>query len=427
MSLQPRATIGSYRIYEEIASSAGAVVYRAWQRTTARWVALKVLRKTDPHALQAFRREVHLTANIGHPNVRQVYDAGLTPDGHPFLAMRYVETSLRQILRSYQEQGRTFSCREVAHFLKPVADVLDCIHGMNIVHLDIKPENILLSRDGQVALADFGSARRVSSTTHEGTPKYFSPEQASGHQPVVPQSDVYSLAVVAFEMLTGHVPFGGDMDIVLARQHLEENPPPLRQENPRLPRRLEKNITTALSKDPQKRPASASALVSEISRGQGRPLAGKRLGLRGNIGFWALLLSAAVVLGILLLATLVVALVPILSPTATATPAPTHTRSAGIGLSPTATASATLAPTQASTPTEAHLPTATPRPTSTPTPTRPPPTHTPSLTPAVETTTGNGPSRLTRATGSAVAAWRSCTLLLQLAAPRCPVKGDAYG
>ena len=425
MSLQPRTTIGSYRIHEEIASNAGAVVYRAWQRTTARWVALKVLRKTDPRALQAFRREIHLTANIGHPNVRQVYDAGLTPDGHPFLAMRFVETSLRQIVRSYQEQGRTFSPREVAYYLKPVADVLDCIHSKNIVHLDIKPENILLSRDGQVALADFGSARAVGSTTHEGTPRYFSPEQACGDRPVVPQSDVYSLAVVAYEMLAGQVPFGGGMDIVLARQHLEEDPLPLGRANPRLPRHLQKRIAAALSKDPEKRPVSAGALVDGIHLGEGRTSTGRRLGLQSRIGLWVLVLSAAVVLGILILATLLVVLVPILSPTATATPIPSHTHSPAISLLPTATA--TSIPTRTSTPTKALLPTATPRPTSTPTPTRPPPTRTPPPTStSVARARGrqSGPAPITRST---VGRWRCSARLSQLAAPLSPVQGEAYG
>lgn len=424
MSLQPGTTFVSYRIYEEIASSARAVVYRAWQRTTARWVALKVLRKTDPRALQDFRREVHLTANINHPNVRQVYDAGLTPDGHPFLAMRFMETSLRQILRSYQEQGRTFSRQEVAHYLKPVADVLNCVHSGSIVHLDVKPENILLSRDGQVVLADFGSAHRVGSTTHEGTPSYFSPEQASGDRPVVAQTDVYSLAVVAYEMLSGQVPFSGEMNIVLARQHLEEIPPPLRQANSRLPRDLERIIATALSKDPRKRPASASALVEGIHPGEARAATGRQWrDLRGRLGLWGLLLLAAVILGVLMVAALVVTLVPILRPPAT--PTPTYTYAPAITLSPTA--SSTPVPSLTSAPTETVLPTATPRPTSTPTPTRPPPTRTAVPTPTLAVTAESAQARHTRTFRPAIARWNCFVRLSQLTARYSPVQGDAYG
>lgn len=409
MNLQPGCVIGSYQIDQEIGRGGRAAVYRAWQRTVGRWVALKVLRKRDPRALDDFRREAQLTANIGHRSVRQVYDAGQTPDGYPFLAMQFVDTSLRQLLRAYQEQGRTMSCQEAARLLEPVANVLDHIHGKGIVHLDVKPENILIFKDGQVVLADFGSARRIGSTTHEGTPRYFSPEQAAGDRPVGPQSDIYSLAIVAYEMLTGQLPFSG-MDIVLVRQHLEEAPLPLRQANAHLSRDLEKIVGAALSKDPRQRPASAQTFVRQIRSGKEHATARERRGnLRGRLGRWVVLVPAAIVSTVLLVGGMFIVRPHLVTPTLTPTPTVTS--------SPTAT----LTSTPSRTPTATLVPTATPRPTSTPTPTRPPATWTP---------TPSGDEARTVQTGTAhptIIRWSQRTYSSQEAASRSPAQGDAHG
>ena len=381
MKLQPGLVIGSYRIDREIGRGGRAVVYRAWQQTVGRWVVLKVLRKQDPGLLEDFRREVQLTANLGHRGVRQVYDAGQTPDGYPFLAMQFVDTSLRQLLRTCHEQGRTFSYGEAARILEPVADALDHIHSKGLVHLDVKPENILMFQDGRVVLADFGSARQIGGTTHEGTPTYFSPEQAAGDCPVCPQSDIYSLAVVAYEMLAGQLPFGGDMHVVLVRQHLEEPPRPLRQVDPHLSRDLEKTIDDTLSKDPRQRPASASAFIEQIRTGGRRSTAGvqgrSRPSKRRGVGLWILLIVAVTVTIVLFLTILLVA-VPILNSASTPTPTPTFTATTR----PSPTVAFTPSPSR--TPTATPLPTDTPRPTSTPTPTRPPPTRTPTPMPSPE-------------------------------------------
>jgi serine/threonine protein kinase len=418
MHLQPGHVMGLYQIDSEVGHGGRAVIYRACQRTTGRWVALKVLRKRDPRALDNFRREAQLTANIGHSSVRQVYDAGQTPDGYPFLAMQFVDTSLRQFLRAYQEQGRTFSRQEVARILEPVADVLDHIHSKGIVHLDVKPENILIFEDGQVVLADFGSAHQIGSTTHEGTPRYFSPEQAAGDRPVSPQSDIYSLAVVAYEMLTGQLPFGGEMDIVLVRQHLDEAPRPLRQANPHLPRDLEKAVGEALSKDPRRRPAGARTFVEEIrTAGEPRPAPGRReRNARGGLGRWGLLIPAAAVPIVLLLGTLFVVW-PMLK--TTPTPPPTFTPT--ITPSPTATATPTSTPSPI--PTETLAPTATPRPTSTPRPTRPPPTWTPTPAPSA-----GGAQSISTGTNRPAIAMPGCFAHFSRGAtPRSPVQGDAHG
>lgn len=380
MILKPGDVIGSYQIGEEVGRGGRAVVFRAWQRTTGRWVALKVLRRRDPDVLEDFRREARLTANIGHSRVRKVYDVGRTPSGYPFLVVQFVDLSMRRLLRACEEQGRTFSRQEVVSLLRPVAEVLDYIHQRGLVHLDIKPENILVFKDGQAVLADFGSARRIGSTTHEGTPKYFSPEQAAGDRPVSPQSDIYSLAVVAYEMLTGRPPFVGERDIILVRQHLEDAPPPLRQVNASVPQELETVVAGALSKDPSRRPGTARAFIDELEQaeedrseripfppwgdGSWRPWMWIPVGMAPVIlmvGGFFLVRSCASPPG------------PGVTPTSSTTARPAVTST----VVPSRTATATATVTATATPTATIERTSTPRPTSTPTPTRPPATPTP--------------------------------------------------
>ncbi len=382
-SLKPGDVIGSYSISQEVGRGGRAVVYRAWQRTTGRWVALKVLRRRDPEVLEDFHNEARLTANIGHSCVRKVYEVGRTPRGYPFLAMQFVDLSLRQLLRARHERGGTFSREEVVSLLRPVAEVLDYIHRRGLVHLDIKPENILISEDGQAMLADFGSARRIGATTHEGTPKYFSPEQAAGDRPVSPKTDIYSLAVVAYEMLTGRPPFAGERDIILVRQHLEDAPPPLREANPQLPRPLEAAVTDALSKDPDRRPASACAFIDDIEQVEKSKSVVIRLLEWAKAGWtpwmWipvGIAVIILIVVGIFVVSASIVSPTPTPTSTSTATPtrAPTVTRSATATAVPSATPTAT--PT-------IEL-TSTPRPTSTPAPTRPPATPAPTPSPEGE-------------------------------------------
>jgi len=268
MDLSAGAIVGSYQIDREISRGRHAVVYRAWQRTVGRWVVLKVLTERDPQALAGFRREIRLTGNIGHGGVRQVYDAGEASEGFPYLAMQYVDSSLRDALRERLGRAHAFSRAEVARYLAPVAVVLDHIHRHGLVHLDVKPENVLIFADGRVLLADFGSACRIGTMTHQGTPRYLSLEHAAGDRPVTPQSDVYSLACVAYEMLAGEPVFGSDFDVVLIRQHLDEAPRPLRQLCPGLSRDAQRAVDAALAKDPRERPPSAGRFIRMLECGR---------------------------------------------------------------------------------------------------------------------------------------------------------------
>ncbi|MBN1487965.1 MAG: serine/threonine protein kinase [Anaerolineae bacterium] len=259
-------TIGPYQLIEELGRGSQTVVYKAWQQGLDRPVALKVLHSYDQKTLKKFEAEARRSAKFNTPGVRRIYEAGQTQRGDIYLAMEYVDNTLRELLRKRKDQKRPFTRAEAARLLAPVAQALDEIHQQGLAHLDIKPENILVSKAGHAMLADFGIARRVGEKTHEGTPCYLSPEQAAGDRPVGPWSDIYSLGAVIYEMVTNHTPFKCEMDMVVIRQHLEDPPPSPRQFNAQLDRDLEWTLLSALNKVPANRPDRAQALIEAVSR-----------------------------------------------------------------------------------------------------------------------------------------------------------------
>jgi len=260
-------TVGQYQVVTELGRGQHSIVYKAWQPSLGRWVALKVLHHSNERTLQRFRAEARLTANLvqqGVPNIRRLYEVDQTADGSVFVALELIEDSLQSLLRRARDRGQPVGAASAARLLKPIAKALDALHSLGWVHLDIKPQNILISRDGRALLADFGIAQRIGAKTHACTPLYASPEQAAGDRPVGPWSDIYSLGVVLYEMLTERLPVQGEQDLVLLHQHLEANPPAPRSLNPRLSARQERALLTALAKSPERRPHSASALVQEL-------------------------------------------------------------------------------------------------------------------------------------------------------------------
>src|SRR5262245_47849370 len=278
MSLVGRAFSNRYDIQREIAQGGMAEVYLAHDGRLDRPVALKALfpeYAREPSFVERFRREAQAAANLNHPNIVSIYDWG-QESGTYFIVMEYVEgRSLRDLIRS---QG-PLEPNQAAEITGEIASALAFAHRSGVVHRDVKPGNVLLTRAGNVKVTDFGIARAGASDgltqtgSVMGTATYFSPEQAQGLA-VDGRSDVYSLGVVLYEMVTGVVPFTGDSPVAVAYRHVREEPMPPSQRNPDVPADLEQIILTALAKDPDQRYQTADDLRADLLRfRRGRPLA----------------------------------------------------------------------------------------------------------------------------------------------------------
>jgi hypothetical protein len=242
------------------------VVYEATQLSLNRTVALKLLAQNlgdDPAFRERFRREGLLQAQIDHPNIVTVYEAGETDHGL-FLAMRLVRgPNLKDMIVSRElDAGRTL------RILSPVADALDAAHGEGLIHRDIKPQNILVSGRDHAFLADFGLTKAPGEKSltktgqFVGTLDYISPEQIRG-KPASKQSDIYALAAVLYECLSGVVPYPKDSEAAVLYAHMSDEPPLVTEARPELPAALDHVISRAMAKDPEARHESASALMRD--------------------------------------------------------------------------------------------------------------------------------------------------------------------
>ncbi|MCU1378860.1 MAG: serine/threonine protein kinase with sensor(s) [Acidimicrobiales bacterium] len=275
---ETRVYNGRYELHRRIARGGMADVYLARDLLLDRPVALKILFpefSTDEAFVERFRREAQSAANLSHPNIVSVYDWG-EEDGTYFIVMEYVEgRSLAQILR---DEGALLPDR-AADITTDIAAALGFAHRNGVIHRDVKPGNVLMSPLGQVKVTDFGIARAVSTQdnltqtgTVMGTATYFSPEQARGES-VDPRSDVYSLGVVLYELLTGEPPFTGDNPVSVAYKHVQEQAERPTHRNPRIPVALEAVVMKALAKNPANRYASADDLAADLRRYRdGRPV-----------------------------------------------------------------------------------------------------------------------------------------------------------
>ncbi len=262
---------GRYEILRRLGGGGMAEVHLARDEVLGRNVALKTLRERlaeDEVFLKRFRWEARSAATLNHPNVVQVYDGRRSEDGTYYIAMEHVPggTLKDRILK----EG-SMEAAEVVRLASQVADALSVAHGRGIVHRDIKPQNVLLTTDGDAKVADFGIARAASdaplsnSSLVLGTAKYMSPEQATG-DPVGPGSDLYSLGVVLYEMLTGEVPFEADSSVGVAMKHVMEPPRPPREKNPAVPEALDAVAMKLLQKKPEDRYLGAAELVADLQR-----------------------------------------------------------------------------------------------------------------------------------------------------------------
>ncbi len=260
---------GRYRVLGRLGVGGMATVYLAEDSSLGRKVALKVMSERyaeDGEFVERFRREAQAAARLNHPNIIAVYDRG-EADGRPYIAMEYLQgRTLKQVI---QKEGALDPERAIAFAMQILAG-LRYAHEHGVVHRDVKPHNVLVGDDGRVKVTDFGIAHAGDPQMTEvgsivGTAQYLSPEQARGRS-VGPQTDIYSLGVVLYELLAGRVPFQGDSSVAIAMQHVSDEPPPLRSLAPLVPESLAMVVAHAMLKQASQRYGSADEFAADLDR-----------------------------------------------------------------------------------------------------------------------------------------------------------------
>lgn len=256
-----------YEILEQLGGGGMALVWKGKDTFLNRLVTIKVLRPeyaSDQEFVRRFRREAQAVASLSHPNIVSIYDVGQEQESY-YLVMEYVDgESLKELIRREAPLPPT----RAVQLGRQISEALEHAHENKIIHRDVKPHNILITKSGRAKLTDFGIAQASASTlTHTdtivGSVHYISPEQAKG-EPAGPKSDIYALGVVLYEMLTGQVPYQADGAISVALKHIQEKPISLRQINPHVPEDLEKVVLRAMDKIPDRRHISARALGDDL-------------------------------------------------------------------------------------------------------------------------------------------------------------------
>jgi putative two-component system response regulator len=266
MSLAAGTVIGPYRVMERIGRGGMATVYRGYHSGLDRYVAIKVLPELladDVAHRERFQQEARSISRLKHPNIVEVFDFGQEGD-LTFIVMELVDGGALE-----SRLGAPMSLQQVVELLEPLAEALDYAHSSGVLHRDIKPSNILLHTSGIPVLADFGLAKIVgalrltASGTVMGTPEYMSPEQAADEQ-LSPASDQYSLGVVAYQMLTGRVPFSANTPAAVLLSHMTRPMPPTHELKGELSAHLEEVLRRALAKQPEERYPNATAFVTAL-------------------------------------------------------------------------------------------------------------------------------------------------------------------
>ncbi len=257
-----------YELLDKIDAGGMAIVYLGQDQLLDREVAVKVLQPqfaNNQEAVERFHQEAKAVASLSHTNIVNIFDIGQQDDLH-YIVMEYIRGN--DLKKELQSQGK-LSFKRTVEIIKGVCRALIKAHRNNIVHCDIKPHNILLTETGTVKVTDFGIARAVTGTTIKqtdsirGSAHYLSPEQAEG-APVSTKSDIYSLGIVLYELVSGTLPFSGDSSVSVALKHINEQPPPPTEVNSEVPVELERIILRAISKDPEARYNSVAELLRDL-------------------------------------------------------------------------------------------------------------------------------------------------------------------
>ena len=257
-----------YEIIKTIGEGGMANVYLAHDTILDRKVAIKVLRgdlSNDEKFIRRFKREALSVSNLSHPNIVEVYDVG-EEDGNYYIVMEYIEgKTLKQLL---QKRG-ALTLTEVIDIMSQLTDGLAHAHEAYIIHIDIKPQNIMIEDNGRIKITDFGIAMALNSTqltqtnSVMGSVHYLPPEQANGKGATV-KSDIYSLGILMYELLTGSVPFKGDTAVEIALKHMKEKIPSVRKQNPTIPQSVENIILKATAKNPKNRYDSVREMHADL-------------------------------------------------------------------------------------------------------------------------------------------------------------------
>lgn len=258
-----------YKVIEKIGVGGMADVYRAYDELLGRTVAIKILHAnfaSDEGFVGRFKREAQNAGRLSHPNIVNMYDVGYD-QGYHYIVMEYVEG---QTLKEYIQERGKLSVDEAVKFAVAIAEGLEHAHAMGIVHCDIKPHNMLITKSGRLKVTDFGIARAMNSqntmmytNSVMGSAHYLSPEQASG-KAIDGSTDIYSLGVVLYEMLTGRVPYEADTPIAVALKHVKDKLIPPTRYNPSIPPLLESVVMKALQKKPADRYRSVSEMIGDL-------------------------------------------------------------------------------------------------------------------------------------------------------------------
>ena len=260
-------TIGPYQLLEQLGQGGMATVYRAYHAALDRNVAIKALHPAfleDPNFLARFQREARVVARLEHPNIVPVYDFS-EHEGRPFLVMKFIEgETLKTVLHNHHP-----TLAETLPVVEAVGAALAYAHSQGILHRDIKPSNVLVTRAGQIYLADFGLARiahaghsTLTSDMMVGTPHYISPEQALARQDIDERSDIYSFGVMIYEMIVGRVPYSADTPFAIVHDHIYSPLPLPRLVNPDLPEPIERFLLKALAKTREDRFSDVNSMVA---------------------------------------------------------------------------------------------------------------------------------------------------------------------